>query len=140
MFFFVFFLQVVFARFSELNRGRVVSKSFRFKPVGFKKKPGWLGAKDASYGMPDLKNGTLMVGRKPFVRVLDQNFHYFRRIVDGHQPNSRGLYSHKKDFPIKGYKRDDHPKYRELTGTHVFYSIEERFGDTTAARNMIVMV
>ena len=67
-----------------------------------KKKTGWLGAKNAPYGMPDLKNGTPMVGRKPF-----------RRIVDGHQPNSRGLYTHYKDFP-------DHPKYRELTGNYFF--------------------
>ena len=97
----VFFLQVVFARFSE-PRARAVSKSFSFNRWASKKKTGWLGAKNAPYGMPDLKNGTPMVGRKPF-----------RRIVDGHQPNSRGLYTHYKDFP-------DHPKYRELTGNYFF--------------------
>ena len=28
--------------------------------------------------------------------------HYFRIIGDGHQSNSRGLFSHCKDFPVKG--------------------------------------
>ena len=30
------------------------------------------------------------------------NSHYFHIIGDGHQPNSRGLYTHCKDFVIKG--------------------------------------
>ena len=30
------------------------------------------------------------------------NSHYFHIIGDGHQPNSRGLYTHYKDSVIKG--------------------------------------
>ena len=39
------------------------------------------------------------------------NSHYFHIIGDGHQPNSRGLYTHYKD----SYKRwDDHPQYSDF--------------------------
>ena len=30
------------------------------------------------------------------------NYHYFHIIGDGHQPNSRGLYTHYKDSLLKG--------------------------------------
>ena len=33
---------------------------------------------------------------------LGLNSHYFHIIGDGHQPNSRGLYTHYKDSVIKG--------------------------------------
>ena len=45
----------------------------------------------------------------PQVRCLYS--HYFHMIGDGHQPDSRGLYTHYKD----SYKRwDDLPQYREF--------------------------
>ena len=39
------------------------------------------------------------------------NSHYFHIIGDGHQPNSRGLYTYYKD----SYQRwDDHPQYSDF--------------------------
>ena len=44
------------------------------------------------------------------------NSQYFHIIRDGHQPNSKGLYSHYKDSLLKV---DDHPQRRSLDlGTH----------------------
>ena len=39
-------------------------------------------------------------GFPPYVRS-GLNSHYFRMIGDGHQPNSRGLYTHYKDSLLK---------------------------------------
>ena len=45
------------------------------------------------------------------------NSHYFHTIGDGHQPNSRGLYTHYKD----SYQRwDDHPQ-KNATFDHGTY-------------------
>ena len=53
------------------------------------------------------------------------NSHYFHIIGDGHQPNSRGLYTHCKD----SYQRwDDHPQYSDIWPWHmcVFQHIHPR--------------
>ena len=43
------------------------------------------------------------------------NYHYFHIMGDGHQPNSRGLYTHYKD----SYERwDDHPQYSDFWPWH----------------------
>ena len=47
------------------------------------------------------------------------NSHYFHIIGDGHQPNSRGLYTHYKDSVIKGGRSPIPKKTRLLTMAHV---------------------
>ena len=43
------------------------------------------------------------------------NSHYFHIIGDGHQPNSRGLYTHYKD---SYWRWDDHPQYSDFWPWH----------------------
>ena len=51
------------------------------------------------------------------------NSHYFHIIGDGHQPNSRGLYTHYKD----SYKRwDDHPQYSDFWPWHIWTKTSHR--------------
>ncbi len=45
------------------------------------------------------------------------NSHYFHIIGDGHQPNSRGLYTHHKDSYLRW---DDHPQYSDFWPWHIF--------------------
>ncbi len=57
----------------------------------------------------------------PNVRIVYMcqglNSHYFHIIGDGHQPNSRGLYTHYKD----SYSRwDDHPQYSGFWPWHIW--------------------
>ena len=49
------------------------------------------------------------------------NSHYFHIIGDGHQPNSRGLYTHYKDSPFKGWMTI--PNIATFDhGTYVFFN------------------
>ena len=43
-----------------------------------------------------------VLGFFPFNMCQGLNSHYFHIIGDGHQPNSRGLYTHEIRIPIKG--------------------------------------
>ena len=53
--------------------------------------------------------------------------HYFNIIGDGHQPNSRGLYTQYKDSLLKvGWPLDDHPQYNEFRPWLKWWSIQEK--------------
>ncbi len=65
------------------------------------------------------------------------NSHYFHIIGDGHQPNSRGLYTHYKDSVIKGgitipniatWSTEKKWKAPKTFEAHTFLSI--RYGET----------
>ena len=48
-----------------------------------------------------LEGGFLLLKKKRNQMCQGQNSHYFHIIGDGHQPNSRGLYTHYKDSLLK---------------------------------------
>ncbi len=48
------------------------------------------------------------------------NSHYFHIIGDGHQPNSRGLYTHYKDSVIKGGRSPIPNKTRQPWPWHIY--------------------
>ena len=78
------------------------------------------------------------------------NSHYFRIIGNGHQPNSRGLYTHYKDSVIKGgmtipnIATFDHGTYVHIhhyVVTHFFSTLEvsacEKCGQWQAALQVL---
>ena len=107
-----------FSQTRELNqicfRGKAVRTAERRDkdsiPVAEKMQPPWdaaqpPGVDEINQALGELGVDSELLGGNGWVYIImcqGLNSHYFHIIADGHQPTSRGLYTHYKDSVIKG--------------------------------------
>ena len=95
----------------EMNRGYIVTDADVFQEINVRFSPNTVSSRSESKAkmatislievfakLNDLNLGTIGHQKSTVLHMCQGlNSHYFHIIGDGHQPNSRGLYTHYKD-------------------------------------------